>query len=106
MLTSWAKAEAENGSRPSAIANKYPAVVVMDNDDFKTDTLTGASETNHRTNVMFVQNEDLIEHNVPDATAPTLMNPKELKDLVKELSKVNPYKATSNGDRLFVNEFQ
>ena len=49
LLTSWAKAEAENGSCPLAIANKYPAVVVMDNDDFKTDTLTGASETNHRT---------------------------------------------------------
>ena len=62
MLTSWAKAEAENGSCPSVIANKYPAVVVMDNEDFNTDTLTGASETNHRTNVMLVQNEDLIEH--------------------------------------------
>ena len=24
------------------------------NDDFKTDTLTGASETNHRTNVMSI----------------------------------------------------
>ena len=106
LLSFSAKAEAENGSCPSEIANKYPAVVVMDNDDFKTDTLAGASETNHRTNVMFVQNEDLIEHNVPDATAPTLMTPKELKDLVKELNKVNPYKTTSNGDRLFVNEFQ
>ena len=70
----------------------------MDNDDFKTDTLTGASETNHRTNVMFVQNEDLIEHNVPDATVPTLINPKGLKDLVKELSNKNPYKTKSNGD--------
>ena len=70
----------------------------MDNDDFKTDTLTGASETNHRTNVMFVQNEDLIEHNVLDATAPTLINPKVLKDFAKELNKVNPYKTTSNGD--------
>ena len=58
LLASWAKAEAENGSCPSEIANKYPAVVVMDNDDFKTSTLTGASEANHRTNVMFVQNED------------------------------------------------
>ena len=47
LLASWAKAEAENGSCPSEIANIYPAVVVMDNDDFKTDTLTGASETNH-----------------------------------------------------------
>ena len=70
----------------------------MDNDDFKTDTLTGASETNHRTNVMFVQNEDLIEYNVPDATAPTLINPKGLKDLAKELNTMNPYKTTSNGD--------
>ena len=98
LLASWAKAEAENGSCPSEIANKYPVVVVMDNDDFKADTLTGPSERNHRTNVMFLQNEDLIEHNVPDATASTLINPKGLKDLVKELNKVNPYKTTSNGD--------
>ena len=54
LLASWAKAEAENGSCPSEIANQYPAVVVMDNDDFKTDTLTGASETDHRTNVMSI----------------------------------------------------
>ena len=54
LLASWAKAEAENGSCPSEIANQYPAVVAMDNDDFKTDTLTGASETNHRTNVMSI----------------------------------------------------
>ena len=98
LLASWAKAEAENGRCPSEIANKYPAVVVMDNDDFKTDILTGASETNHRTNVMFVQNEDLIEHNVPDVTAPTLINPKGLKELAKELNMVNQYKTTSNGD--------
>ena len=55
LLASWAKAEAENRSCPSEIANKYPATVVMDNDDFKTDSLSGASETNHRTNVMFVR---------------------------------------------------
>ena len=47
----------------------------MDNDGFKIDTLTGASETSHRTNIMLVENKDLIEHNVPDATAPTPMNP-------------------------------
>ena len=98
LLASWAKAEAENGSCPTKTANKYPVVVVIDNDDFKTDTLTGVSEADHRTNVMFVKNEDLIKHNVPDATAPTLINPKGLKDLVKELNKVNPYKTTSNGD--------
>ena len=97
LLASWAKAEAENGSCPSEIANKYPVVVVMDNDDFKKDTLTVASETHHQTNVMLVQNEDLIERSVPDATAPTLINPKGLKDLVKELNKVDPYKTASNG---------
>ena len=98
LLASWAKVEAENRSCPSEIANKYPAIVVMDNDDFKTDSLSGASETNHRTNVMFVHNEYLIEHNVPDAPVPTLINPKGLKDLTKEFNKVNPYKTTSNGD--------
>ena len=98
MLASWAKAKAENGSCSSEIANKCPAVVVMDNDDFKTDTVTGASETNQRTNVVFVQNEDLIEHNLPDAAVPTLINPKWLKDLFKELNKVILYKTMSNGD--------
>ena len=44
------------------------------------------------------QNEDLIEHNVPEATAPTPINPKRLKYMVKELNKLNPYKTTSNGD--------
>ena len=32
LLASWAKAEEENGSCPSEIANKYPTVVVMGND--------------------------------------------------------------------------
>ena len=44
LLPSWAKAEAENGSCPSEIANKYPAVVVMDNDDFKTDAFNRCIE--------------------------------------------------------------
>ena len=105
LLASWAKAEAENGSCPSEIANKYPAVVVMDDDDLKTDTSTSASEKNHRTNVMFVQNEDLIEHNVPDATAPTLINPEWLKDLVKELNKVNTYMTTSNSNPAIHEQF-
>ena len=77
----------------------------MDNDDFKTDTLTGALEKNHRTKEMFVQNKDLIEHNVSDPTAPTLINPKRLKDLVKKLNKVNPHKTTSNDDPAIREQF-
>ena len=44
LLASWAKAEAKNRSCPSEIANKYPAVVVMDNDDFKTDAFNRCIE--------------------------------------------------------------
>ena len=44
LLASWARAEAENRSCPSEIANKYPAVVVMDNDDFKTDAFNRCIE--------------------------------------------------------------
>ena len=42
LLASRARDEAENNCCPSEIADVYPAVVVMDNDDFKMDTLTGA----------------------------------------------------------------
>ena len=70
----------------------------MDNDGFETNTLTGASETNHRTNVMFVQNENLIDPNSLESTAPTLTKPKDLADMVEELNYVTPYKTTKNGD--------
>ena len=49
LLVSWAIDETENKCSPSDIADKYPVLVVMDNADFKTDALSGASETNHRT---------------------------------------------------------
>ena len=42
---------------PFEIANKIPAIVVVDNDDFKVDSLTGNSSHAHRTNVMYVQPE-------------------------------------------------
>ena len=61
LLASWAKQEIENETCPPETTDDYPAVVIMDNDDFDTDTLTGASETNHRTNVMFVQIENIIK---------------------------------------------
>ena len=98
LLDSWARDETENNCCPSEIADEYPAVVVMDNNDFKMDTLTGASETNHRTDVMFVQNENLVKSSISKTRIPTLINPKDLKKLVEELNKVHPYKTTSYGD--------
>ena len=41
---------------PYELASDIPAIAVVDNADFKSDTLTGAGQS-HRTNVMFVQPE-------------------------------------------------
>ena len=46
---------------PREIAKDVPAISIVDNDDFKIDTLTGNSQEAHRTNVMFVQRQS-IEH--------------------------------------------
>ena len=47
LFATWAKFDATMGSAPPQIANDLPAVVIMDNDDFKTDLLTGTSDSNH-----------------------------------------------------------
>ena len=39
---------------PNEIAEDKPGVIIVDNDDFQNDTLTGGN-TLHRTNVMYVQ---------------------------------------------------
>ena len=53
----WAKHEIEKSQVcPDEIADGYPATVIVDNDDFKDDDLTGGT-TSHRTNMMFVQPE-------------------------------------------------
>ena len=39
---------------PFELAEGKPPITIVDNDDFKSDTLTGAGQP-HRTNVMFVQ---------------------------------------------------
>ena len=44
---------------PTEIARDKACIVVADNDDFKSDTLTGNGTASHRTNVMFVQPEHL-----------------------------------------------
>ncbi|MES9879868.1 MAG: hypothetical protein ABW185_03205, partial [Sedimenticola sp.] len=52
----WALMDAqESRTCPKEIADDKPAIVIVDNDDFKIDTMTGAATAAHRTNVMFVQ---------------------------------------------------
>ena len=52
--STWAMYKSNKDKCPTEIAYDTPGVAVMDNDDFRDDTLTGA-DTSHRTNVMFVQ---------------------------------------------------
>ena len=97
LFATWAKFDATMGSAPPEIANDLPAVVVMDNDDFKTDSLTGTSDSNHRTNVMFVQSEDRIKQITP-TIKPKLISSNDMSDLVKELIHVTPYKTNKVGN--------
>ena len=47
-----------NSTCPDELAEGYPGTGILDNDYFQDDTLTGA-DTSHRTNVMFVQPDDV-----------------------------------------------
>lgn len=51
----WALHDLEKCSEcPNEIAENTPGVIVVDNDYFRNDTLTGG-DTSHHTNVMYVQ---------------------------------------------------
>ena len=55
----WALLDVEaSRTCPQEIADSKPAIVIVDNDDFKIDTMTGNATGAHRTNVMFVQPEE------------------------------------------------
>ena len=69
----------------------------MDNDDFKTDSLTGTCGSNHRTNVVFVQSEDHIKQ-ITLATKSKLISSNDMSDLVNELIHVTPYKTSKVGN--------
>ena len=47
----------ESMNIPCELACNVPTFCIVDNDDFKVDTLTGNSQKGHRTNFMFVQPE-------------------------------------------------
>ena len=97
MYASWTISDVERGASPPEIAENVLGVVIMDNDDFKSDTLTAKSESNHRTNVMFVQSEDLVNPKSLRREKPTLVTLKSLKDNVDDLNKVIPYKTAKKG---------
>lgn len=52
----WAMMDVEASSTcQPEIADGKPAIVIVDNNDFKIDTLLGNAAVAHRTNVMFLQ---------------------------------------------------
>ena len=85
---------------PPELAFGKPAVAVVDNDDFNSDTLTGAGQA-HRTNVMFVQPETFDEplENQEDRTqmTPQFLST-SLKEIGSDMQHVIPYKTVKRGE--------
>ena len=90
---------------PFELAEGKPAIAIIDNDDFKSDTLTGAGQS-HRTNVMFVQPK-LFDPESPSRNHQDQQVPCEklasnfsttLNELGNEMQKVNPYKTVKRGE--------
>ena len=99
----WAVNDLKHSSDcPFELADGKPAIAVVDNDDFKMDTLTGAGQA-HRTNVMFVQPKSFknafptsscIDH--ADKCASNLSE--TLKELGSQMQAVKPYKTVRNSE--------
>ena len=99
LYASWAKNHLEkNDICPEELAENTPGIGILDNDDFCKDTLTGGN-TSHRTNVMFVQPEDL-EMMVTDTdtnTQPLPANSQDLKRLCMDHHLVEPNETVKRG---------
>lgn len=94
LYATWALQDKKSGCCPREIASGYPATAVMDNNDFKDDTLTGA-DTSHRINVMFVQREEL--QTLCHSERPVLATHNDLKVVADESNKVRPYRTIRKG---------
>ena len=81
---------------PFELAGGEPAIAIVDNDNFKMDTLTGTGPQANRTNLMYVQleslNKELTPNDIPDKRASKLST--SLKELDKTMKAVIPYKTT------------
>lgn len=73
----------ESATCPQEITDNKPAIVIVDNDDFKIDTMTGNAKAAHRTNVMFVQPENY-ERKSDDEPATRPMTKKQISAQLKQ----------------------
>ena len=98
----WALQDAETAKTcPRGIASGKPAMVIVDNDDFKIDTLTGNASGAHRTNVLYVQPEEYEEEICADpmVSVKGLTKKSISEDLAvkcKELTTVTAYVCPPN----------
>ena len=68
---------------PNEIAENKPGVIIVDNDDFQNDTLTGGN-TSHRTNVMYLQQVSIEIHGLQ--CDERVKDAKTLSSTLKELA--------------------
>ncbi|KAG0724767.1 hypothetical protein GWK47_039941 [Chionoecetes opilio] len=97
LYDAWAKFDIEtNRACPDELAMGQPGTTVMDNGDFKDDNLTGAN-TSHRTNVMFVQPQDLMETSAVSRQSLNIPTTDDMKALCASQHLVQPYKTVQRG---------
>ncbi|KAG0723754.1 hypothetical protein GWK47_042017 [Chionoecetes opilio] len=97
LYDAWAKFDIEtNRACPDELAMGQPGTTVMDNDDFKDDTLPGAN-TSHRTNFMFVQPQDLVETSAVSHQSLSIPTAYDMKALCASQHLVQPYKTVQRG---------
>ena len=85
LYDAWALEDAEASEiSPVGIAADKPPIVIVDNDDFKIDTLTGNADGAHRTNVLYVQPESYEEERVD---APETIRHTNKKEITKKWMK-------------------
>ena len=98
----WALMDVQTSSTcPSEIADGKPAIVIVDNDDFKIDTLTGNATGAHQTNVMFVQPqsyENKLDEEPPAKIAKNEISA-QLKRKCADLTRVKQYRCPPDGKR-------
>ena len=85
---------------PFEIANKIPAIVVVDNDDFKVDSLTGNSSHAHRTNVMYVQPEytESKDNDPKERNKDARLISNKLKSISNNMEKIPPYETVKSSE--------
>lgn len=92
LYDSWAKEDIEkNEVCPEELAEGMPGTAILDNDDFKDDTLTGGN-TSHRTNVMFVQPEDVVMEASEPCQRLVMAQSQDMKRLCMDQHRIEPYK--------------